>query len=68
MKLFTTKKQANFISEVLKNALKECETPQQREVIAKINSELTKQWDNKVLDLEELELLTSCFEKEKSES
>lgn len=59
-------KSAKIISNVILDTLKECKTPEERAVLAKLNSNFVKQWDLGLIKLETVNEITNCFDRERA--
>lgn len=66
-RVFKTQQQRDLISDIIYETLKECDTPEQRSVISKLNSNIIKKWDEGILNLNEINELTNCFDREREE-
>lgn len=62
-----TKKQQQLLLDVFYDTLKECKTPEERGVLCKLNSNFVKAYSQGKIKSDELDFITSCFDREKKE-
>ena len=63
-----SKTAAKVISDAIYDTLKNRNTPTERAVLNNLNSNLIKQWDLGNISLENSNIITDCFERERAET